>query len=64
MAQDLEGAMAGALMSTLEIQLRLGRAVGEARRYLNRRTRRPESQSTLRMQVRKSRLDLTRRSRE
>ena len=64
MAQDLEGALAGALMSTLEIQLRLGRAVGEARRYLARRPRRPESQSTLRMQVRKSRLDLTRRQRE
>ncbi len=64
MAQDLEGALAGALMSTLEIQLRLGRAVGEARRYLSRRPRCPESQSTLRMQVRKSRLDLTRRQRE
>jgi hypothetical protein len=63
MAQDLEGALAGALMSTLEIQLRLGRAVGEARRYLSRRPRRPESQTTLRMQVRKSRLDLTRRQR-
>jgi serine/threonine-protein kinase len=64
MAQDLEGALAGALMSTLEIQLRLGRAVGEARRYLARRPQRPESRSTLRMQVRKSRLDLTRRQRE
>jgi serine/threonine protein kinase len=63
MAQDLEGAMAGALMSTLEIQLRLGRAVSEARRFLTRRPRRPESQSTLRMQVDKSRLNLTRRSR-
>ena len=64
MAQDLEGALAGALMSTLEIQLRLGRGVAEARRHLTRRTRRPESRTTLRMQVRKSRLDLTRRSRE
>jgi serine/threonine protein kinase len=63
MAQDLEGALAGALMSTLEIQLRLGRAVTEARRYLTRRPRHPDTRSTLRMQVRKSRLDLTRRAR-
>ncbi len=61
MAQDLEGALAGALMSSLEIQLRLGRAVAEARRYLGRHTRRPETRSTLRMQVRRSRLNLTRR---
>jgi serine/threonine-protein kinase len=63
MAQDLEGALAGALMSTLEIQVRLGRAVTEARRFFGRRQRRPESRSTLRMQVRKSRLDMTRRTR-
>ena len=63
MAQDLEGALAGALMSTLEIQLRLGRAVNEARRYLTRRPRNPDTRSTLRMQVRRSRLDLTRRDR-
>jgi serine/threonine protein kinase len=63
MSQDLEGALAGALMSTLEIQLRLGRAVAEARRYIARHTRRAESRSTLRMQVRRSRLDLTRRTR-
>ncbi|MBN2576453.1 MAG: serine/threonine protein kinase [Deltaproteobacteria bacterium] len=64
MAQDLEGVLAGALMSNLEIQMRLGRAVSEARDRLSRRHRRPESRSTLRMQVRKSRLDMTRRSRE
>ena len=64
MAQDLEGALAGALMSTLEIQLRLGRTVAEARRHLIRKAKRPESRSTLRMQVRRSRLDLTRRPRE
>jgi eukaryotic-like serine/threonine-protein kinase len=61
MAQDLEGALAGALMSSLEIQLRLGRAVAEARRHLGRHARRPETRSTLRMQVRRSRLNLTRR---
>ncbi len=61
MAQDLEGALAGALMSTLEIQMRLGRTVAEARRQFSRNTRRPESRTTARMQVRKSRLDLTRR---
>jgi hypothetical protein len=64
MAQDLESALAGALMSKLEIQLRLGRTVGEARRHLARRTRRPESRTTERMPVRRSRLDLTRRPRD
>jgi eukaryotic-like serine/threonine-protein kinase len=64
MVQDLEGALAGALMSTLEIQVRLGRAVAEARRSLSHKTHRPESRSTLRIQVRRSRLDMTRRKRE
>jgi eukaryotic-like serine/threonine-protein kinase len=63
MAQDLEGALAGALMSTLEIQVRLGRAVAEARRHFSHKNRRPESRSTLRMQAYRSRLDMTRRSR-
>jgi serine/threonine protein kinase len=62
MAQDLEGALAGALMSTLEIQIRLGRTVSEARRVLVRRNRRPESRTTQRMHVRRSRLDMTRRT--
>jgi serine/threonine protein kinase len=61
MAQDLESAMAGAVTSSLEIQLRLGRAVSEARRHLGLRTRRPESKSTLRMPVHRSRIDMTRR---
>lgn len=61
MGQDLEGALAGALMSSLEIQLRLGRAVAEARRYLSRQLRRPESRTTTRVQVRRSRVDMTRR---
>jgi serine/threonine protein kinase len=64
MTQDLEGALAGALMSTLEIQIRLGRAVAEGRRSLTRRTRRPESRTTQRLQVQRSRLNMTRRSRE
>ena len=64
MAQDLEAVLASALMSYLEIQVRLGRAVTEARKHLSRGSRRPQSRSTLRMQVRKSRLDMTRRSRE
>ncbi|HEY5283361.1 MAG TPA: serine/threonine-protein kinase [Polyangia bacterium] len=64
MAQDLEAALAGALTSTLEIQVRLGRAVADARRHFGRKTRRPESRSTLRMAVRKSRVDLTRRPRD
>lgn len=61
MAQDLESALAGAVTSTLDIQVRLGRAVTEARRHLGRRPARAESRSTLRMQVRRSRIDLTRR---
>lgn len=61
MGQDLESALAGALMSSLEIQLRLGRVVAEARRYLSRQLRRPESRTTTRVQVRRSRVDMTRR---
>jgi serine/threonine protein kinase len=64
MAQDLEAALAGALTSILDIQLRLGRVVGDARRQLGRKSKRPESRSTLRMQVRRSRIDLTRRPRD
>jgi hypothetical protein len=64
MAQDLESALAGALTSTLEIQLRLGRVVADARRQLGRKSKRPESRSTLRMQAHRSRIDLTRRPRE
>ena len=63
MAQDLEAALAGALTSTLETQMRLGRAVADARRLLGRKTKRPESRSTLRLNVRRSRIDLTRRPR-
>jgi len=61
MAQDLEAAMAGALTSVLETQMRLGRAVADARRHLGRKTKRPESRSTLRLNVRRSSIDLTRR---
>ena len=64
MAQDLEAALAGALTSMLETQVRLGRAVADARRHLVRKAKRPESRSTLRMPVRKSRIDLTRRPRD
>jgi serine/threonine-protein kinase len=64
MALDLESALTGALTSTLDIQLRLGRAVTEARRQLGRKSKRPESRSTLRMQVPRSRIDLTRKPRE
>ncbi len=64
MAQDLEAALAGALTSTLETQVRLGRAVADARRHLGRKAKRPESRSTLRMAVRRSRIDLTRRPRD
>jgi eukaryotic-like serine/threonine-protein kinase len=63
MAEDLEAALAGALTSPLETQVRLGRAVADARRYLGRKTERPESRSTVRMAVRRSRIDLTRRPR-
>jgi eukaryotic-like serine/threonine-protein kinase len=63
MAQDLESALAGALASVLDIQLRLGRSVADARRQLGRKSKRPESRSTLRMQVHRSRIDLTRRPR-
>jgi len=61
MAQDLEAALAGALTSTLETQMRLGRAVADARRQLGKKAKRPESRSTLRLQVHRSRIDLTRR---
>lgn len=61
MAQDLESALAGAVASTLDSQLRLGRVVTDARRQLGRKVRRPESRSTLRLAVRRSRIDLTRR---
>lgn len=61
MAQDLESALAGALASTLETQVRLGRAVAEARKALGRATQRPESRSTIRMPVHRSRINLTRR---
>jgi predicted transcriptional regulator len=64
MAQDLEAALAGALTSTLDIQVRLGRAVADARRHFGRKTQRPESRSTLRTAVRTSRVDLTRRTRD
>ncbi len=64
MAQDLEAALAGALTSTLEIQVRLGRTVADARRHLVRKPKRPESRSTLRIQVHGSRIDLTRRPRD
>jgi eukaryotic-like serine/threonine-protein kinase len=64
MAQDLEGALAGALMSTLEIQVRLGRAVAEARHSLARKSHRPESRPTQRLAVHRSRLNMTRRTRE
>ena len=61
MAQDLETALAGALTSMLEIQVRLGRAVADARRHFGHKAKRPESRSTLRMTVPRSRIDLTRR---
>ncbi len=64
MAQDLESALAGALTSTLDVQLRLGRAVSDARKQLGRKSKRQESRSTLRMQVLRSRIEMTRRSRE
>jgi serine/threonine protein kinase len=64
MAQDLESALAGALASTVETQVRLGRAVAEARKALGKATKRPESRSTLRMAVRRSRINLTRRPRD
>jgi eukaryotic-like serine/threonine-protein kinase len=64
MAQDLESALAGALTSTLEIQLRLGRTVADARRQLGRKSKRPESRSTLRLPAHRSRIELTRRSKE
>ncbi len=64
MAQDLESALAGAVTSNLDIQLRLGRAVADARRHLGYKTRRKESRSTVRVQVRRSSIDLTRRPRE
>jgi serine/threonine protein kinase len=63
MAQDLESALTGALASNLEIQLRLGRAVADARRHVGRKTKRPESRSTLRLQVHRSSIDLTRKPR-
>ena len=63
MAQDLEASLAGSVTSVLETQMRLGRTVAEARRHLGRKTKRPESRSTLRLQVRSSRIDLTRRPR-
>jgi eukaryotic-like serine/threonine-protein kinase len=59
MAQDLEAALTGALMSTLECSLRLGRAVAEARRQSGRKPKGTETRSTLRLRVRKSRIDLT-----
>jgi serine/threonine-protein kinase len=64
MAQDLESALAGALASTVETQVRLGRAVAEARKALGKTSKRPESRSTLRMSVRRSRINLTRRPRD
>jgi len=64
MARDLETALAGAVASTLEVQLRLGRTVAEARRQMQRRSKRLESRTTLRMPVHRSRIDLTRRPRE
>jgi hypothetical protein len=59
MAQDLESALAGALTSTLDIQVRLGRAVADARCHFGRKAKRPESRSTVRMAVAKSRINLT-----
>lgn len=64
MAQDLESALAGALTSILDIQLRLGRAVADARRHLGRKTKQPESRSTLRLKAHRSRVDLTRTPRQ
>lgn len=64
MAQDLEAALAGALTSALETQVRLGRAVADARRQLGRKVKRPESRSTLRVAVRRSSIDLTRRPKD
>jgi serine/threonine-protein kinase len=64
MASDLEAALAGSLESVLETRLRLGKAVAEARRQLVRRAKRPQSRTTLRMQVRRSRIDLTRKPRD
>jgi eukaryotic-like serine/threonine-protein kinase len=64
MAQDLEAALAGAVTSNLDKQLRLGRAVADARRHLVRKARRPESRSTLRLNVHRSSIDLTRPPRE
>jgi serine/threonine-protein kinase len=60
MAEDLETALAGALTSMLDIQLRLGRAVADARRHFSRKTKHPESRSTLRIPVHRSRINLTR----
>jgi serine/threonine-protein kinase len=64
MARDLEAALAGALASTLEIRLRLGRTVADARRQLIRKAKRPELRTTQRMAVHRSRIDLTRRPRD
>lgn len=64
MAQDLETALAGALASPLDVQVRLGRAVADARKQLFRKAKRPESRSTVRMQVPRSSIDLTRRRRD
>jgi eukaryotic-like serine/threonine-protein kinase len=64
MAQDLESALAGALASPLDIQLRLGRAVADARRQLGHKSKRPESRSTLKLQIHRSRIEMTRRPRE
>jgi hypothetical protein len=64
MAQDLEAALAGSLTSALETQVRLGRAVADARRHLGRKVKRPESRSTLRVAIRRSRIDLTRRPKD
>jgi len=61
MAQDLEASLAGALTSTLETTVRLGRAVADARRHFGSKGRRPESRITPRVPIRRSRIDLTRR---
>jgi serine/threonine-protein kinase len=62
MAQDLETALAGAIASSLELQLRLGRMVSETKRTALHRPRRHDSRSTLRMPAQKESIDQTRKS--
>ena len=62
MAQELDLASAGAVASSLETQLRLAKVVAQARGQLDRRSRRPDSRSTLRIQAHRSRINLTRKT--